>query len=327
MISIFFHSADSDDLKNWRWKEAPEGHFLNSDKGETYIDVRKKTHRCHVRVSSCPTVVLPPEDPDAYAFFESILSKNANSEQCVDGIRRFHDSLRTKLVQELAKFFPASLDVQTEPLCVFIHFGGEKYSTVDKRLKEAWRSKPEGIPNAFLCFAITRSGDNGINEAWRKQGNGGYILELPDRVSAVLDVLKKGCKRWGVQFPDAFEQIDKTASSTTDDGPHNAEGNQPPSSNGNPNKGLPKGRATTRRSSWFANVLKVIISLEMISGFSLALLKCWQSQSFASEMGFGVLVFVFLMVPVGICMAMHDEESDSSGTTGKQKESAASTEN
>jgi hypothetical protein len=331
MISVFIHSSDPDDLKNWRWAGAPPGQYLTDEHAGTYSD-GKKQRFVFVRDSPSPSFIFPPDDVDVSTFIQAVVSQKETPESCAAGLKKFNSALRNKIA-ELSRNsianLPPGLNPAVTPVCAFIHFGGNSYASINERLEKAWKVFGEDIPAGFLCFAITRGQPCEIYKDWQKNGN---ILELPCDDAGLSKVLKNCCAAWHITYPQAFETSESTQSlatngkntSSTEDRGHPSPGEDGSRHSSPGEEGGCKKKAPPRWASWFANLLKGIVALEMVGGFICAWVKCFRNQSLASDLGFGVLGLVFLVVPVGVLMALHDEAADASDTPEKSKKDTSS---
>ncbi len=319
MISVFVHSADPGDIQNWRWKvnsddesdfgSEPKKYLLNSD--PKFI--------AYVRKSPIPSIVLSPDDVDVSPFIDSITCGNEDFESRVSKMHAFNLALRRKIeiCDELAQFKDA-------PICVFIHFGDNSYKQANERLGLAWKALDNRAKQNFLCMAISRNGTS-INQSWllARKNVGGNILLLPSSLQEVLDVLEEGCKGWCVEVPESFKTA-KLATSTFGTN-RSSVGNVVhlvESTTGNTISSADTATQSASNGSKFAtlplrikHVLELIVLLELVCGFVLAWMKSFQGRSFATELGFGVLGLVFVVIQFGILFSFHEEGTGSGDHT------------
>ncbi len=218
MVSVFVY-RDVQDLSNWRWKTD------NSANPPMPIDPRsRRPYRAegqqedfyaYVRSEPIPSIILSPEDGEVTDFINGLPNTENVQGGHVEGMRYFIRELRKKVSACLPE-----INAHDEPLCVFIHIGGERYATFSTRLGNVWKGLDDNNRRTFLCFAITRNG-NGINDAWKSREENG-ILELPSTEEEVLEVLQNGCRGLGDHYREYYRNFANTTPKTPDDNIPNA---------------------------------------------------------------------------------------------------------
>lgn len=321
MISVFVF-RDTTDFRDWHWKAGPDGEDSLRKKANCLIPKRLK---CHVRSFPSPAMVLPPEDGSVSAFTACIKKDSATAGERATAMKEFIVALREKieLCQDVSR-------LKDDPLCVFIHFGGEGYGNYNIRLHEAWEGlQDDNVKQRFLCFAITRGGTNGniINEDWLRRESGAIVLDLPDSQEQVKAVLLKGCKEvWNIPLPQPFSSGEavpkapptgKESKTSERDEAHEAhivsKTSTPASYNeesDGSNDGDAKEAGNCKKicvNTRLTCALKWMIAVGMFSGFVLAWVKCFLVHSVVAALGFGGLGLVFLVVSVGLLLKTHEE--------------------
>lgn len=430
MISVFVHSPAPNDFPNWRWQVGADMEVP----ADTLPKLLANKTAVYERRSPIPSIILPNDTRAVAAFKDSLPNTEDVTPDHVTGMKKFISDLREIIGQcESVAVF------KNDPLCVFIHFGGEALGQVAKCLGEVWKRLDEKDKETFLCFAITRRGV-GINGAWQREDG---TLVLPSDEQGVLDVLEEGCKGLGNPYQEYYTHFENTTPKipdTTDPKREHAERisqPQPDNKNKEPSSEPPsdvliladgKLEDDSRFSFWSARVkkggkwegvdvksydevlgekadagslssyvfiildyagdidlktlrklpprtlridgnkyqarvdnversslvlaktanefkvcvyrswlncledkrrveepkreepkrdvsknivlllLKAVVLLELVAGFALSCWKCWRSQSLKSELGFGVLGLVFLVVTVVVLLASRDDE-------------------
>ena len=314
MISVFVYK-DSDDLAHWQWKAGAEYRNTLEDEPMPYGGDQVKGV-AHVRVSPIPSIVLPWDNSVVDPFFKIIKQDGDGLDVSrVTAMKKFIVGIRDVLANcaELSKF-------KDDPLCIFIHFGGGDDDAYNVRLHEAWK----GLgceKEKFLCFAISRKGTRCINHVWRE----GDFLVLPESFKGeqgLEAVLKEGWRMWedGNPLPPEFEKdgsveaISSANGGSLADTPRetlkasgsacgqNCKGNNELNDGKNAS-----GDGKGVRKSFFGCVLKWIVALELLCWSALSLWKCFNARSLKTELVFGVMGLVLLIIPVGVILAMHED--------------------
>ena len=314
MISIFVYK-DSDDRAHWQWNMGAEGRGPLPDEpngtGQTYI-----------RVSPIPSIVLPWDLPVVDPFFKIIKQDGTGLEASrVTSMQKFIADLRNLIggCNELTQF-------KNDPLCVFIHFGGnsDSYNT---RLHDAWERLGDE-KNTFLCFAISRrdSSKNCINQVWVDKGKD--LLTLPDSFKGLEAVLKEGWKMWKGDAPPPLPQAFLTDESVntkiltngesscvkpgeiTKDDEVSKSQNSRDDNNSNGKSNVSNDEKCIRKSV-FGCVLKWIVAIELLCWSALSLWKFFVSKSLKAEVAFGVIGLTLLIIPVGVILALHEDDQQS----------------
>ena len=200
MVSVFVYSSNPNDFPNWRWKVGNDIQVIADREGNRELGL-------YERRSPIPSIVLPP-DHRVVSLFRDSLPSHADekiTDEHVEGMRKFITGLRDLIgnCENLSTF-------KLQPLCVFIHFGGEQYTTMTNRLARVWKKLAPKDKESFLCFAITRRG-NGINEAWKRPDG---ILFLPSTENEVLEVLQEGCRGLGEPYLEYYKYFENTENTT-----------------------------------------------------------------------------------------------------------------
>ena len=133
MISVFVYSSDPNDFPNWRW-QIETGINAPADTHPECLDTGTVVYE---RRSPTPSIILPYNTRAVSLFNESLPNTEEVTADHVSGMERFISSLREIIgnCQSVAAF-------RNDPLCVFIHFGGDIYedanSNFDRYCTEAF---------------------------------------------------------------------------------------------------------------------------------------------------------------------------------------------
>ena len=315
MISIFVY-ADSKDIQNWRWDDGDGIKKPITAKDPVQYGTTETAWMGYARRFPIPSIVLRPNDGAVVQFKKSLPETGkATREDHAEKMKDFSAALRTKIGG-----CRSVSDFRNDPLCVFIHFGGNVGKEAERSLKETWELLDEESKKSFLCCAISRNG-GGISRDWQRPNSteGGKILELPSTKKEVLVALRN----WGVDKSYLFEFESRGISAP-----------MPPPEVGEPGeKALAESKASAGKDeqatkspnvddngeegrgkvfNWntlFGFALQGIVAFELVGGFVLCWVKSFRVQVAWAELSFGLLGLVFLSIPVGILAALRRERN------------------
>lgn len=317
MISVFVYK-DADDLAHWQWKAGAEYRNTLADEPKPYGGGAPKGV-AHVRVLPIPSIVLPWDNLVVDPFFKIIKQDGGGLEASrVTAMQKFIVDIRDVIANcaELSQF-------KDGPLCIFIHFGEGDDDTYNVRLHKAWK----GLgceKEKFLCFAISRKSTRCINHVWRR----GDFLVLPESFKGLEAVLKEGWKMWKGDAPPPLPQAFLTDESVntkiltngesscvkpgeiTKDGEVSKSQNSRNDNNSNGKSNVSNDEKCIRKSV-FGCVLKWIVAIELLCWSALSLWKFFVSKSLKAEVAFGVIGLTLLIIPVGVILALHEDDQQS----------------
>lgn len=297
MISVFISSTE--DLKHWRW---PDGSRVSLDLVKHYA----------VRKGTMSAIVMSFDYDIVRPFCNLIINGDSTDEAIHTETVSFIAGLRER-IKELCNIDPV------EPLAVFIHFPGEYYDVANERLKTAWEALEESEKERFCCFAITRSGSNGINSSWiDKTEKAEKILCIPKESKAVEKVIAAGFENWEVK--NCFSRELSGCPSPEDVPPaahpsvtSGAEQRACPCDSTTDDSESPQDEQVPCRKASIAYILlKWSTAIELFAGFILSWVKSFYAQTFISEISFAILGLVFLALAASVLLALREEPGKSS---------------
>lgn len=299
MISVFISSTD--DLKHWRW---PDGNCVSLDLVKDCAAVWKGTM----------SAIVMSFDYYIVAHFCNLITNGDSTDDIHTVTVSFIAGLR-KSIKDLC-------NINTDgPLAVFIHFPGENYDAANERLKTAWEALEGSEKERFCCFAITRSGSNGINSSWIDKteiDTTEKILRIPEESEDVKKVIAAGFDNWEVK--NCFSRESSGCPSPEDVRPaapssmtSGAEQRACPCDSTTDDSESPQDEQVPCRKASIAYILlKWSTAIELFAGFILSWVKSFYAQTFISEISFAILGLVFLALAASVLLALREEPGKSS---------------
>lgn len=195
MVSIFVSTGGAD-LNHWRWQT-----LAGTTDIESIGELKPVTlpsgvsFYAAVRRYPIPSVVLSLNDSVICGIVKSLYDCDGEMLDCIEGLR-----------QIVMACLPGTS--KDEPICAFVHRGGDSFIEANPRLAETWKALPDELKRTFVCVAITRGGcgENVVNSDWQKSlgTNQENLLQLPSSEKEVLATLDKWSKEKCPEFLGIF---------------------------------------------------------------------------------------------------------------------------